>query len=167
MYRYLTGNVLPVPTAANRDTYNPHHFHNCFGCGPDNGEGLRLSVRFETDFVLADLIFPQRFEGGPGLVHGGAIAAFFDDLMGFVPLAHHTPGVTAKLDVNYLKPIPLGVALSGKAWMSNIDGRKMSAEATGEASDGTRYIEASALFIAVGAEHFQQALGYESDEYYP
>lgn len=167
MFRYLTGDVIPVPSDGAKASHNPHHYHNCFGCGPDNAEGLNLSVRFATDFVLAELSFPDRFEGGPGLVHGGAIAAFFDDLMGFVPLAHNAPGVTAKLDINYLKPIPLGVTLLGKAWMANIDGRKMSAEATGETADGTRFIEAHALFIQVGAEHFQKALGYESNKYYP
>ena len=167
MYRYLSGDVLPVPVGTASHSHNPYHFGNCFGCGPENEEGLDLTVRFEGDFVRAELSFLERFEGGPGLVHGGAIAAFFDDLMGFVPLAHNAPGVTRKLDVNYLKPILLGVTLHGSAWMSKIDGRKMWAEAVGESEDGTRYIEATALFLQVGAEHFQQTLGYQGDEYYP
>lgn len=167
MYRYLTGDVQAVPKSGGSFSENPHHFHNCFGCGPDNEDGLGLNVRFEGDYVRAELSFPTRFEGGPGLVHGGAVAAFFDDLMGFVPLAHNAPGVTAKLDVNFLKPIPLNVTLHGLAWLSRMDGRKMWAEAVGESENGTRYIESSALFLKVDAEHFQKALGFESGEYYP
>ena len=169
-YRYLTGSVLPVADPGALSTLITEHLPNCFGCGSANPDGLGLKPRYEDDRVLAEIDFAPRFEGGPGLVHGGATAAFIDDLIGFVMIAHQRPGVTAKLEVNYLRPIPLGITLHGEAWMSRIEGRKMWAEAIGEDSAGTRYVEASGLFLHVGPEHFQKALEptiYESDEYYP
>lgn len=167
-YRYLTGTVVPVGEDGGGAI--TEHLPRCFGCGSDNVDGLGLRPHYQGDFVTADLQFPARFEGGPGLVHGGAIAAFFDDLLGFVPMAHLRPGVTAKLDVNYLRPVPLGLSIRGRAWMADIDGSKMWAEGVGGDESGRRYVEARALFVSIGPDHFAKALQdhrYESDEYYP
>jgi acyl-coenzyme A thioesterase PaaI-like protein len=154
-----------------------HHLDTCFGCGPRNEARLGIEPEYRGDKVIAELQFHPRFEGGPGLVHGGAIAAFFDDLIGFVALAHHRPAVTAKLEVNYLLPIPLGISITGEAWLARAEGRKLWTEAAGFAPDGTVHVEASALFLQVGIEHFTKAVegvvspypesAYQSDEYYP
>ncbi|NQV05115.1 PaaI family thioesterase, partial [bacterium] len=128
---------------------------------------------------IADIEFAPWFQGGPGVVHGGAIAAFFDDLMGFVPVAHHQPAVTARLEMHYRRPIPLGTTLRGEAWASAQDGRKLWAEGIGIDQSGTLYVEAKALFVAIGVEHFLRTIEdmpveqqkrlarYSSDEYYP
>ena len=178
-YRYLTGTVLPVPDREMLAQVPTMHLPWCFGCGPENDEGLGLQPHFVADRVEADIQFAPRFQGGPGLVHGGAISAFFDDLMGFVMMAHQRPAVTARLETNFLKPIPLGIAVHGTAWLSAHDGRKMWAEAVGEDDNGNRYIEARALFVPVAAEHFAGTMKYmdpehaarlaryERDEYYP
>lgn len=176
-FRHITGTVVPVGDHDALVHMPHHHLPNCFGCGPDNDARLGVRPRFEGDVVVAELEFHPRFEGGPGLVHGGAIAAFFDDLIGFVSMAHHRPAVTAKLEVDYLKPIPLGVTIRGEAWLAGVDGRKLFAEAAGFAPDGTVLVEASGLFIQVGAEHFTKAIEsaqtpypdamYQEDGYYP
>ncbi|MDH5373043.1 MAG: PaaI family thioesterase [Acidimicrobiia bacterium] len=178
-YRYLTGTVVPVPDPDGLSEVPTMHLPWCFGCGPENDDGLGLRPRFVGDRVEADIRFAPRFQGGPGLVHGGAISAFFDDLIGFVMMAHQKPGVTAKLETNYLQPIPLGITLHGTAWLSEQDGRKMWAEAVGEDDHGKRYIEARALFLPITADHFADTMQfmdpeqaaklsrYERDEYYP
>ena len=178
-YRFLTGTIIPVPDQDALKRVPRMHLPWCFGCGPENDEGLGIRPRFEGDLVKGEIQFAPRFQGGPGLVHGGAISAFFDDLMGFVMMVHQRPGVTAKLETNFLQPIPLGVTLSGTAWLSEQSGRKMWAEAVGEDDHGKRYIEARALFLPVTPEHFaatmqymdpEQAVKlarYERDEYYP
>lgn len=175
-FRYLTGEVVPVEDPAALARVPLHHLDGCFGCGPDNPARLGIEPRFEHDRVVAELVFHPRFEGGPGLVHGGAIAAFFDDLMGFVAMAHNMPAVTARLEVNYLRPIPLGITIRGEAWLSRVDGRKLFTEAAGYAPDGIVSIEVTSLFLRVGIEHFTAAQRgpspyppsmYESGEYYP
>ena len=176
-FRHLTGTVVPVEDKTALRQMPAHHLPTCFGCGPDNDSRLGIHPHYEGDTVVAEIEFHPRFEGGPGLAHGGAIAAFFDDLIGFVSMAHHRPAVTAKLEVNYLRPIPLGVTIRGEAWLAGIDGRKLYPEAAGFAPDGTVLVEASGLFIEVGAEHFTSAIEstrtpypdamYQKDEYYP
>lgn len=170
-FRYLSGRVVPVPDRSVLSQLPRHHLVTCFGCGPGNPTRLGIEPRYEGDLVVAELEFHPRFEGGPGLVHGGAIAAFFDDLIGFVAMAHQSPAVTAKLEVNYRSPIPLGLTVRGVAWLAGQEGRKLFAEAAGYAPDGRVMVEVSGLFIQVGAEHFTRALeaapAYERDEYYP
>jgi acyl-coenzyme A thioesterase PaaI-like protein len=176
-FRSITGNVLPFSRPELINEVPRVHLPNCFGCGADNEICLGIVPEYVDGKVIADLKFHPRFEGGPGLVHGGAIAAFFDDLIGYVPMTHMRPAVTANLSVNYRKPIPLGVTIRGEAWMTASDGRKLWCEAVGYAADGTVLVEVTSLFLEVSAEHFTQALGgaegpypeafYKKDEYYP
>lgn len=173
-FEFISGVVLPVQ--GDRDIPN-HHLDTCFGCGPDNPHRLGIEPRYESDRVVADVAFEAKYEGGPGLVHGGVIAAWFDDLLGFVALMHQKPAVTAKLEINYRRPIPLGIDIRSEAWLSSIDGRKLQCEGAAFAENGEILVEAGGLFLRVGPEHFRgdrtdQASPYpdsmyESDEYYP
>ncbi len=175
-YRFITGTRVAFEPAVTElvGTHTPY----CWGCGPNAREGLGLSPRLDGSDPVADLEFDPRFEGGPGTVHGGAIAAFLDDLLGYVPVVYGSPGVTARLDTSYRKPVPLGVTVHGRAWLSAVDGDKMWAEGTIEAN-GEVYVEASALFIAISFEHYRKvheqlteeqlarSAAYGSGDYFP
>lgn len=139
------------------------HTPYCWGCGPEAEQGLGLRPELDGSFVRAELEFPRRFQGGPGTVHGGAITAFVDDLLGYVPVAYGSPGVTARLDTNFVAPVPMGVTVSGLAWLSRVEGRKMWAEGTIE-FDGRVLVEALALFIAIDFEHYQKVFDGFTDE---
>ncbi len=170
-FKYLTGAIVPIEDRQWALAMPKEHMPNCFGCGSANPARLGIEPRIEGDKVVAELEFESRFEGGPGLVHGGATAAFFDDLIGFVSMAHQKPAVTGNLHVDYLLPIPLGVTVRGEAWLSGVQDRKLYAEAVGYLPDGSGCVEVRSLFIRVGIEHFQRPAGpeapYQSDEYYP
>lgn len=71
----------------------PAHSGSCFGCGPDNPAGIGPRMRVEEDRVVADLPSGGRHEGSPGLVHGGAVAAALDDLLGGVLVTLGAPAV--------------------------------------------------------------------------
>lgn len=80
---------------------------SCFVCGRENPVGLKLE--FYTDApgkVRADLSIPAEYEGYPGIVHGGVIAAILDECGG---RAHMTSPdrfmVTAQLNVRYRLPV--------------------------------------------------------------
>lgn len=176
-FKFITGEAVPVADPALLEQVPKHHLDTCFGCGPSNPHKLGIEPIYTEDRVIAELTFHPRFEGGPGLAHGGAVAALFDDLLGFVSMIHQRPAVTAKLEVNYRSPIPLGVTIRAEAWLTRLEGRKQYVEGAGFAPDGTVLVEASGLFIAVGVEHFTKAIEgvpspypesmYDSEEYYP
>jgi len=160
-YRHLTGHHVDFqPEIA--DIVGLHTAY-CWGCGPRAVDGLGLVPRLDGSTVVTDLEFAPRFEGGPGVIHGGAIAAFMDDLLGYLPVVYGSPGVTARLETNYVRPIPLGVTVRGSAWLSKVDGTKMWGEGTIEA-EGKVLVEASALFLAIGVEHFQKVFEGLTDE---
>lgn len=172
-YKFLTGTVVPIADREWAARMPTEHLATCFGCGGENPVRLGVKPWVEGDRIVAELKFEPRFEGGPGLVHGGATAAFFDDLIGFVAMAHQKPAVTGNLHVDYLAPIPLGVTVRGEAWLTGVQDRKLYTEAVGYLGDGSRCVEVRSLFIQVDIEHFQQIAGpgaatpYRSDEYYP
>jgi acyl-coenzyme A thioesterase PaaI-like protein len=160
-YRFLTGAVVPVADRAALSGLSTFHLERCFGCGPANQAGLGVRPRYEGDKVVAEFEFAPRFEGGPAVAHGGAIAAFMDDLLGFVMMAHQRPAVTARLQIHYLLPVPLGLIVRGEAWLAATEGRRLFAEGVGTAPDGRRLFEADGLFFEVGFEHFS------AREYHP
>ena len=93
--------------------------------------------------ITGEVTFGPAYEGPPGHVHGGWVAAMFDEALGFAQLA---PGFTAYLHVNYRKPTPLNARLAIKAWVDSVDGRKRMVK--GECHlDGVLLSDAEGLFI--------------------
>jgi len=69
--------------------------------------------------------FDYPYEGPPNCVHGGVIAATFDELLGAANIVAGSPGMTGTLNVRYRKPTPLRVDLRLEARFLDIDGRKI------------------------------------------
>jgi len=84
----------------------------CYGCSPDNPQGLRLSF-FETDAgVEIDYVAPDHVEGAPGVVHGGVQATLLDEAFCMTVHAKHGRHVvTGELTVRYRRPVPTGTPL--------------------------------------------------------
>lgn len=86
----------------------------CFVCGVENHFGLKLKF-YETEpgHVLAETIVPAHFQGYPGVVHGGIVAAMLDEVSGRTMIRGEPPRwmVTAKMEVRYRKPVPVGKLL--------------------------------------------------------
>ena len=94
--------------------------------------------------VEGDATYGPQYEGPPGHVHGGMIAAMFDEMLGFAQLG---PGFTAYLKIDYRRPTPLNRPLQLRAWVDRVDGRKRWIRGT-STLDGTLLAEAEGLFIA-------------------
>jgi acyl-coenzyme A thioesterase PaaI-like protein len=98
--------------------------------------------------------FGTAYEGAPGLLHGGILAAAFDELLGVATVFSGGPGMTRELRVRYLRPTPIGVELSFTARLEHAEGRRLFVSAEVEAG-GVRTAEASGIFTAVGGEKFE------------
>ena len=134
----------------------PPHYPTCLGCGPDSEQGFHLQVRREGDEMVAEHVFEPRHGGAPGIVHGGAVATVVDDVLGFLLYVARVPGVTRKLEVEYLKPVLIGVSYTVRARLDELDGRKLWVSCEGTDPDGVVAFRGSGLFLAVGVEHFAQ-----------
>ena len=75
--------------------------------------------------VLGTVRFGPAYEGPPGHVHGGYIAAIFDEVLGMAQSMSGRPGMTASLTVRYRKPTPLLTELRFEGTLDRVDGRKL------------------------------------------
>ncbi len=88
------------------------------------------------------------YEGPPGCVHGGHIAAAFDEVLGMTQSLSGQPGMTGTLTVRYRKPTPLHAELRFEGELLRREGRKIFTE--GRLYHGEQLTaEAEATFISV------------------
>ena len=101
--------------------------------------------------------FGSAYEGPPGCVHGGFVAAAFDEVLGYVQSLGGNPGMTARLTIQYRRPTPLHTELRFEGELVRMEGRKIFTEARVRAA-GELTAEAEGLFISVERGRFQDLL---------
>lgn len=107
-----------------------------------------LSFRAEDGKVVGTGSFGMQYEGPPGHVHGGFVAAALDELLGMAQTLSGKSGMTGTLTVRYRRPTPLYKQLTFTAWVDRIEGRKIFT--SGTIHDGERLCaEAEGVFISV------------------
>jgi hypothetical protein len=116
---------------------------------------LTASVDAEAGIVHGRATFSAAYEGAPGLLHGGILAAAFDELLGLATVFSGGPGMTRDLHVRYLRPTPIGVELLFAGRLDRTEGRRLFVSAEVEAG-GIRTAEARGVFTAVGGDKFEQ-----------
>jgi len=123
---------------------------SCFVCGRENGGGLR--TRWETDRaageVRSTVSVAEHFNGYPGVVHGGILAALMDEAMvrtGLLEGGFEDLMVTAKMEVVYRRATPTGAPLTVVGRMVQRGGTRARAEAEVRLADGTVTARAEAV----------------------
>ena len=125
--------------------------------GPLNPLAPPILIGLDGTSVVGEATFGPAYEGPPGCVHGGYVAAAFDEVLGLAQAMSGKPGMTARLTVNYRSPTPLLQPLRFIGGIDHIDGRKIFTK--GElrtVADGRLCAEAEALFISMNSEFFQR-----------
>jgi acyl-coenzyme A thioesterase PaaI-like protein len=134
----------------------PHHDPLCWGCG-DNPEGIGLPLPTEegSERYEASFTFGPRHQAGPGIVHGGLVAAALDEACGLLATWYRFPTVTARIFVRYRKPVPINRELEVAAWLTGSHGRRLHVEAElRDTETGDVLAEARGAFLHVPLEHF-------------
>lgn len=75
------------------------------------------------------------YEGPPTSVHGGFVAALFDQFMGEAQAIGGQPGMTGTLEIRYHRRTPLNAELRLRAWVERVEGRKTLVRAEMHADD--------------------------------
>lgn len=115
--------------------------------GACNPVAIPLLPDIVDEGLRADFAFGRAYEGPPGYVHGGMLAAALDQVLGHANGIAGTPGMTARLTVTYRRPTPLETPAVVYARNLGAEGRKIRAEGRIEV-DGKTTVEAEGLFIA-------------------
>ena len=126
---------------------------HCFICGLENPFGLKLRF-YDTapGEVTVHHTVPEQYQGYPGVVHGGVVAAMLDEAAGRVYMGDPQQPrfmYTARMDIRYRKNVPVGQPLKivGRAVKSR--GRTATAAATVLGPDGEILAEAELLLVDV------------------
>lgn len=100
--------------------------NRCFGCGPANPRGMHLNFYLdETNRrTFCRFRLSKRYQGPPGHCHGGIIATILDEAMGKVNKFRSVVALTKAMEIEYLKPVPLGQSLITEGWEQSVRGRK-------------------------------------------
>jgi uncharacterized protein (TIGR00369 family) len=84
----------------------------CFVCGEENFSGLQMTfIELDDGTVQAKYTVKEVYQGWPGITHGGIVAAILDEVMAKLVVRNGTDNrymVTAKLEIKYRKPVPIG-----------------------------------------------------------
>jgi acyl-coenzyme A thioesterase PaaI-like protein len=140
----------------------------CFVCGLSNPFGLQL--RFYTigpGEVAAEYIVPERYQGYPGVVHGGIVAAMLDEAVGRCLIDGNPPRFmyTARLEIRYRKNVPVGESLRLVGRVTKNKARMATASSALYSKDGEMLAEADALLVDVPQEMIAgidlEALGWK------
>jgi acyl-coenzyme A thioesterase PaaI-like protein len=116
-----------------------------------------MYFRHERHRVTGTVNFGAAYEGPPGCVHGGYVAAAFDELLGAAQSLSGTQGMTARLVVNYRSPTPLRTDLHMQGVLARTEGRKIYCEGQLWAGDQL-CAEAEGLFISLDPDRFGELL---------
>ena len=147
------------PNAPVAGTRIPPHYIKCFGCGPNEDSGLKMVATLgEGLTVFSEFVVTVEHQGAPGLAHGGLLACAFDEALGALNYLLQQPAVTARLECDFRRPVPVGEKLVIEAHITGQKGRKIYGKAAGHLNelDGPVAVQATSLYIQVPISHFGQ-----------
>jgi acyl-coenzyme A thioesterase PaaI-like protein len=133
---------------------------HCFVCGLANPLGLHLRF-YDTGpgEVTAEITIPNHYQGYPGVVHGGIVAAMLDEAAGRAHMGGDPPRFmfTARLEIQYRKNVPIGQPLRLVGLAGKTRGRTAASTSAIYDADGLLLAEADALMVDVPDETLKGA----------
>ena len=123
--------------------------HNCFGCGTLNSNGLRLVLHLEVGRCWTELELDRRFEGWDGIAHGGITSTILDEVMAWSLVSADNWGVTARLAVEFRRPMPIETRVRAEGWITHA--RRRVVDTAGRIVDvasGVELAAATGVYVA-------------------
>lgn len=124
--------------------------NSCFVCGDVNPNGLRLDIQRDGDRgVKTEFIAHDRFRGWSHYLHGGVIGLIFDELLGWNALYLGYDAVTARMEVRYRKPIPLGSRVTFQGTLDKQSKRVLELKTHAYLEDGSLAAEGRGTMMII------------------
>ena len=124
----------------------PHH---CFACGELNEAGLHLKLQLASGRCKVELTLPNQFEGWEGLVHGGIVCTILDEVMAWALVERDVWGVTARMSVDFRRPVLVGQPIRAEGWI--VESKRRIQRTAGRIVDtesGLELVTAEATYVA-------------------
>ena len=99
----------------------PSHYRWCFGCGDDHPTGLHMELYAGAGLdTYGTFIVTGDHQGAPGLAHGGLLTTAMDEVLGSLNWLLAKPAVTAHLECDFRRPVPVGSILQMRAQVDGV-----------------------------------------------
>ncbi len=116
----------------------------CFGCGPNNPIGLKLSFLWDGKTARAEFTPTEFYQGWSGLVHGGIVICLLDEAMSYAVIFEGMHCVTAKIQVKLRHPASINEPLLITSSIIKKTRKLVQTEAVVSLKDGTLIAEGTA-----------------------
>ena len=115
----------------------------CFGCGPQNGIGLKLMFDWDGDRYFSQWTPSREHQGWADRVHGGLLALVLDEALSRAALERHgLHWVTAQLTIRLKSPAAIGEPLVVQARIVTVRPRLIVCEGEIRAEMGNKLVAA-------------------------
>jgi acyl-coenzyme A thioesterase PaaI-like protein len=124
-----------------------------------------LEIRRVDDGVVAETTLGLPYEGPPSYVHGGVSALLMDQVLGSAAIAAGLWGMTARLELDYRRPVPLDTPLQLRAGVTDSAGRRVVVTGTIALAEapGQALVEARGVFVSPRPERAEEYFGAITD----
>ncbi|MES2210722.1 MAG: PaaI family thioesterase [Chloroflexota bacterium] len=111
--------------AGRRFAFEPHR---CFACGELNEHGLHLELHTDATGCWTELTLGPAFQGWEGVAHGGILCTILDEVMAWSVIGRDTWGVTARMSVEFRRPVATGRRLRAEGTVTEAGRRLLRTE---------------------------------------
>jgi hypothetical protein len=125
--------------------------------GQANPLAAPMKLWRDGDVIRGSVTFGWAYQGPPGHLHGGFVAAVFDETLGLTQSLTGKPGMTGTLTVRYRNPTPLYTELRLEGRVERVEGRKIFTTARMYAGE-TLTAEAEGIFISMNVGSLENKL---------
>ncbi|MDQ2966265.1 MAG: PaaI family thioesterase [Chloroflexota bacterium] len=125
--------------------------HNCFACGTLNAHGLHLLLHVEPGRSWSKVTLERPFEGWAGIAHGGILCTVLDEVMAWALVGNDNWGLTARLSVDFRKPVEIGRSFMAEGWVTR--SRRRLFDTAGrlvDAESGIELARSEGVYVAAG-----------------
>jgi len=122
---------------------------NCFVCGKNNPNGLRLSFEIdkEKQTLKTTFVASPTYQGWDGIVHGGILSTLLDEAMANLVYELGYQAVTASIEIRFKKPAPILKPLLIFGELTEVSKRLIRAKAHIAQEDGAILATGTSTFM--------------------
>jgi acyl-coenzyme A thioesterase PaaI-like protein len=133
--------------------------HNCFACGSLSEHGMQLDLHVDGDRCWTELELADRFQGWDGIAHGGIVCTILDEVMAWSLAATDNWGLTARMTVDFKRPVPLGTPVRAEGWMTRQRRRLVDTAARlVDVASGELLATAEAVYVAADEQRKRELM---------
>lgn len=126
--------------------------HGCFGCGVQNEFGLHLAFYRTEEGVIGQFTPKTAHEGYMRMTHGGIVSTMLDEAMSWAVIDSGRLAVTARMSVDFRRPVPSREELTITAWVTRDRGRAVETSGEITSASGEVLALSTGLFVRVSEE---------------